>query len=106
MGRDRIKQGDRKGCVKCGTCQTVCPVFSVRPDESSAARGKMALSEAVDQGLLAESEIYRGYLEKCLLCGACTTACPAHVPTADIVLEGRRKLRGKRHPLMARAVTS
>ncbi len=92
MGRDRIKQRDRAGCVKCGTCQTVCPVFSVRPDESSAARGKMALSEAVDQGLLAESEIYRGYLEKCLLCGACEEACPSEVKTLSTMLQARERL--------------
>ena len=31
-------------------------------------------------------------LSTCLLCGACQTVCPAHVPTPDIVLEGRRAL--------------
>jgi glycolate oxidase iron-sulfur subunit len=33
-------------------------------------------------------------LDTCLLCGACTEACFAKVPTADIVLEGRRAALG------------
>jgi glycolate oxidase iron-sulfur subunit len=52
----------------------------------------MALSEAVDQGLLAESEIYRGYLEKCLLCGACEEACPSEVKTLSTMLQARERL--------------
>ena len=52
----------------------------------------MALSEAVVQGYLAESEIYRSYLEKCLLCGACEEACPNEVKTLSIMLDAREKL--------------
>jgi glycolate oxidase iron-sulfur subunit len=69
-------------------------VFSVRPDESSAARGKMALSEAVTQGHLSESGIYRNYLEKCLLCGACEEACPNEVKTLNTMLGARERLAG------------
>ncbi len=94
MGKDQARKGDGSSCVKCGTCQTVCPVFSGRPDEPSAARGKMALSEAVTQGHLAESEIYRDYLEKCLLCGACEEACPNEVKTLSTMLDARERLAG------------
>lgn len=52
----------------------------------------MALSEAVTQGHLPESEIYRGYLEKCLLCGACEEACPNEVQTLSTMLDARERL--------------
>lgn len=80
--------------MKCGTCQTVCPVYSVRPEESSAARGKLALAEAVEQGYLAESDTYRQYLEKCLLCGACEEACPNEVQTLSTLLGARKRMAG------------
>ena len=92
MVKDHHSQRNGSGCVKCGKCQTVCPIFSVRPEESSAARGKMALSEAVNQGFLTESGTYRNYLETCLLCGACEENCPNEVKTLSTMLDARERL--------------
>lgn len=94
MGKDHVSHGGNSVCVKCGTCQTVCPVFSVRPDESSSARGKMALAEAVIQGHLDESDAYREYMEKCLLCGACEETCPNEVKTLSTMLGARERMAG------------
>ena len=80
---------DCSRCVKCGTCQYVCPVFSVRPEESMAPRGKLALVEAVTQGHLDGTSRYKEYLETCLLCGACEDACPNNVETVSIMSRGR-----------------
>ncbi|MFV1957482.1 MAG: (Fe-S)-binding protein, partial [bacterium] len=76
-------------CVKCATCHTVCPVYSVVPAESHSARGKMALIEAAIEGNLEGSTLLREYLELCLLCGACEEACPNLVPTIPVMLEAR-----------------
>ena len=54
----------------------------------------MALAEAVTQGHLDESDLYRDYLEMCLLCGACEEACPNEVQTLSTMLEAREKLAG------------
>ncbi len=86
--------GASSRCVKCGTCQTACPVFAVRPEEPFTARGKMALVEAVVQGHLAESPRYREYLETCLLCGACEEICPNNVQTLSSMLCARENLAG------------
>ena len=80
---------DCSRCVKCGTCQFVCPVFAVRPEESMAPRGKVALVEAVTQGHLDGTSRYKEYLETCLLCGACEEACPNDVETVSIMSRGR-----------------
>lgn len=96
MDKDQIRNKHQASCVKCGKCQTVCPVFSVRPEESSAARGKIALSEAVEQGYLSESKVYREYLETCLLCGACEENCPNEVKTLSTMLGARERLAGNK----------
>ncbi|UCG38942.1 MAG: (Fe-S)-binding protein, partial [bacterium] len=85
-------------CVKCGTCRTVCPVNSVCPGEANSARGKMALVEAVSQGHLEGSGLYREYLETCLLCGACEEACPSGVPTLSIMFRARQDLTENEGP--------
>ena len=92
MGSEISEHKRAAACVKCGTCQKICPVFEVVPEEASAARGKMALSEAVNQGHLAESDLYRKYLEKCLLCGACEEVCPNDVKTLSTMLAARENL--------------
>ena len=37
------------GCMKCGLCQAVCPVFGVTKLESDVARGKLALLDGLAQ---------------------------------------------------------
>lgn len=86
---------DCSSCVKCGTCQFVCPVYAVRPEESMTPRGKMALVEAVSQGYIDGTARYKEYLETCLLCGACEEACPNNVETVSVMFRGRENIPGK-----------
>jgi len=82
-------------CVKCGTCQAVCPVFWARPGEAYSPRGKMAIIQAVSQSHLEESNLYREHLESCLLCGACEESCPSEVPTLSAMLEARESMASR-----------
>ncbi len=82
-------------CVKCGTCQPVCPVFQARPGEAYSARGKMAIIQAVSQSRLEETGLYREYLESCLLCGACEESCPSEVPTLSVMLQARESMASR-----------
>jgi glycolate oxidase iron-sulfur subunit len=54
------------------------------------------------EGKLDDPKAAEEALTTCLLCGACTTACYAKVAVPDIVLEGRRALRGETHWLVRR----
>lgn len=79
-------------CNKCGACTAVCPLYQQTVHEGMAARGKLALLEAVVEGTLALPRAVRAKLEDCLLCGACAQNCPSLVPTTDLFLEARAGL--------------
>ncbi len=79
-------------CNKCGSCTSVCPLYQNTVYEGMAARGKLALLEAVADGRLAAGETVRAKLDDCLLCGACAQNCPSFVPTTDLFLEARAGL--------------
>jgi glycolate oxidase iron-sulfur subunit len=79
-------------CNKCGACTAVCPLYQETVKEGMAARGKLALLEAVVDGALAPSQVLRHRIEDCLLCGACAQSCPSLVPTTDLFLEAREEL--------------
>jgi glycolate oxidase iron-sulfur subunit len=80
-------------CNKCGACTAVCPLYQETVNEGMAARGKLALLEAVVDGALAPSRTLRQKIEDCLLCGACAQSCPSLVPTTDLFLEARAALK-------------
>jgi len=79
-------------CNKCGACTAVCPLYQETVNEGMAARGKLALLEAVVEGVLTPSPGLRQKLEDCLLCGACAQSCPSLVPTTDLFLDARAEL--------------
>jgi len=81
-------------CIRCGTCRTVCPVLEATGDESGAARGKLRLVEAVVRGELSLTAGMQERLARCLLCKACTAACPSGVPTDALIVSARTALAG------------
>lgn len=76
-------------CVKCGLCQSVCPVFQELGKESSVARGKIALVEALTEGSLEITSTVSEWIECCLLCGKCVEDCPSGVRVDLILLRTR-----------------
>ena len=92
-------------CCRCGYCEQACPTYVVTGDETRSARGRNQLVRLLIEHKIVDSGSARDGLDTCLLCGACTANCYARVPTADIVLEGRRMLAG-RPPWLARFLTS
>jgi glycolate oxidase iron-sulfur subunit len=79
-------------CNKCGSCTSVCPLYQQTVHEGMAARGKLALLEAVADGRLDAPKAVRAKLEECLLCGACAQNCPSLVPTTELFLKARADL--------------
>lgn len=84
-------------CNRCGYCAWVCPTRVITGRETLSARGRNQAIRMLMERKLKKITDAEESLSTCLLCGACTTACYAGVPTADIVLEGRRSISGKRN---------
>ncbi|MCX5786800.1 MAG: (Fe-S)-binding protein [Elusimicrobia bacterium] len=81
-------------CNKCGYCETVCPTYMLTGRETISARGRNQFVRLLVEGKAKNIGDAAEALSTCLLCGACTSACYAKVPTADIALEGRRSITG------------
>ena len=76
-------------CMRCGMCQSVCPVFAETGREADVARGKIALLEFLGHEMIKDAGAVKDRLDKCLLCGSCASACPSGVKVLDIFLKAR-----------------
>jgi glycolate oxidase iron-sulfur subunit len=80
------------GCIKCGSCLSVCPIYLETGRESLVARGKLALlSNFNSKELPADKDLY-DLLSYCLLCGACAENCASGVRADDLIQQGRSLL--------------
>jgi glycolate oxidase iron-sulfur subunit len=89
------------GCMRCGLCQAVCPVYGVTLKEADVSRGKIALLENLAHEMIQDVTGVGERLDRCLLCGSCQNNCPSGVETMDIFLHARRIVTGYKglHPI-------
>jgi len=71
-------------CVHCGYCLSVCPTYQVLGQEMDSPRGRILLMKSVLEGSLAAQDAH-SYIDRCLGCLACVTACPSGVAYGDLV---------------------
>lgn len=76
-------------CMRCGLCQSVCPVFAETGRESDVARGKLALLDGLAREMLRQPAQAGQRLNKCLLCGSCAANCPSGVNVLEIFMKAR-----------------
>lgn len=76
-------------CMKCGMCQSVCPMFGASGKEADVARGKLFLINNMAHELLKDPEALADKLGRCLLCGSCQAACPPGVKIMEVFMEAR-----------------
>ncbi|WP_236006200.1 (Fe-S)-binding protein [Paradesulfitobacterium ferrireducens] len=79
-------------CIRCGACQSVCPVFKELQAEASVARGRVMLIRAV---INKDSDLTDGFREKmslCLMCKACVANCPSGVKVDKVVEAARAEI--------------
>ena len=79
-------------CVKCGACQSVCPIYQETKREKYVARGKIALVDAVSQGRLPYTDEFDTVVHNCLLCLSCVEVCSSNVRVDKIVTAARSSL--------------
>jgi glycolate oxidase iron-sulfur subunit len=88
-------------CVSCGLCLPHCPTYRVTGEESASPRGRIAAMRAVQwQGAPADEE-FVGFMEACVQCRGCETACPSGVPFGRL-MEGTRQALAESHRMTPR----
>ena len=90
LAEETAKLDDKlSACMKCGTCQSVCPIFKETLMEADVARGKLSLLSDIESKVAKDAEGVRSKLDRCLLCGSCQAACPSGVNILDIFIKAR-----------------
>jgi len=70
--------------MHCGMCLPTCPTYDQTKQERNSPRGRIALMQAVADGVLDVSHEFAEEMSYCLGCLACQTACPAGVNYAEL----------------------
>lgn len=81
-------------CIQCNFCLQNCPVYLEDAVESSVARGRLNLIQALlVEKTLPATERAGELLNRCLLCTNCVQGCPSGIPVDDIVIAARTELQ-------------
>ena len=89
-------------CVHCGFCLPACPTYSVLGEEMDSPRGRIILMKSVLEGNV-ELEDALPYIDRCLGCLGCVTACPSGVSYGELIMPFRAYAQQRRkRPLSAR----
>lgn len=76
-------------CVHCGLCLTACPTYEATGLEMESPRGRLVLLNNWAANANFQSRDAAQWLDDCLDCRACESACPSNIPTGHLVEEWR-----------------
>src|SRR4051794_31996439 len=85
-----------ESCVHCGFCLPTCPTYVTEQEEMDSPRGRIVLMKEVLEGDLTY-EAAMPFIDNCLGCQACETACPSGVAYGDLVTSFRAQAE-QEHP--------
>jgi glycolate oxidase iron-sulfur subunit len=71
-------------CVHCGFCLPACPSYRVLGEEMDSPRGRIVLMKQALEGELSIPDVLP-YIDRCLGCLGCVTACPSGVRYGDLL---------------------
>jgi glycolate oxidase iron-sulfur subunit len=73
-----------ESCVHCGFCLPTCPTYVELEEEMDSPRGRIFLMKEVLEGKI-ELDNALPYVDNCLGCQACETACPSGVKYGELI---------------------
>jgi len=82
-------------CVHCGLCLPSCPTYQVLGVEADSPRGRIYLMRALAEGRVEDPNAIRPFLDRCLDCRACETACPSGVRYGEILETTRGEIEAQ-----------
>jgi len=83
---------DLRACIHCGLCLAACPTYRTLQLEPGSPRGRLYLMRGLSESRIAPGHPLLEYLDQCLGCRACETACPAGVPYGRLLEVARGQL--------------
>lgn len=83
-------------CVACGMCLPHCPTYRVTGEESASPRGRIALMRDVAERGEADAAFVE-FMDACIQCRGCETACPAGVHYGHMMEATREALTAQTH---------
>jgi glycolate oxidase iron-sulfur subunit len=90
-------------CVHCGFCLPTCPTYKVLGEEMDSPRGRIILMKEALEGSIG-FDAALPYIDRCLGCMACVTACPSGVAYGHLLSPFRALAETQRaRPLMSEA---
>lgn len=75
-------------CVHCGFCLPACPTYNLLGEEMDSPRGRIILMKSVLEGDIQLDDVLL-YIDRCLGCLGCVTACPSGVPYSELLIPFR-----------------
>jgi glycolate oxidase iron-sulfur subunit len=84
-----VVDGELASCVACGLCLPHCPTYRVTGEEAASPRGRIAAMRAVQWDSAPADADFIGFMDACVQCRGCETACPSGVPFGRL-MEGTR----------------
>jgi glycolate oxidase iron-sulfur subunit len=73
-------------CVHCGLCLQHCPTYVRSGDENDSPRGRLQIIRAIAEKRVPDNATSDYYMDECVGCMACMSACPSNVPYEHILL--------------------
>jgi glycolate oxidase iron-sulfur subunit len=89
---DAPSRADLRACIHCGLCLQACPTYRTLRLEPGSPRGRIALMRGLAEARVEPAHPLLDYLDQCLGCRACQTACPAGVPYGRLLVQARAQL--------------
>ena len=75
-------------CVHCGFCLPTCPTYVTLGEEMDSPRGRIVLMKDALEGEIGLDDALP-FIDNCLGCQACETACPSGVKYGDLLTSFR-----------------
>jgi glycolate oxidase iron-sulfur subunit len=91
---DRFRHQFNK-CVRCGQCRSACPVFDEQKTENYAPRGRVFLTQLLQEKELTDYNKAGDALGACLLCESCSSQCPSGINVHHMVALSRSLVADK-----------
>ncbi len=83
-------------CVSCGLCLPHCPTYRVSGEEAASPRGRIAAMRQVQWEGAPADDAFVSFMDACVQCRGCETACPSSVPFGRL-MEGTRESLAAHH---------